>query len=127
MKIHSDYLTRNDLAMALSTKALDGVYFDYCSAAGSRKRARGFDFRLQADAGKDGIGKTRRRRNTGRYGAEDAFQEAYTFAATYWEHGVFFANLFAVDPSAIIGPYTGAIDFHEKTKSEFMPALIGAK
>jgi len=98
MKIHSDILTRDDLLDALHA-AKCGSHFVRLDERGSRSRARGFDFRLGCYGGT-------RRHNSGHYGADD------TYAATWDDHGHFFARVFLADPNVIIGRYDGEVDFH---------------
>lgn len=105
MRLHSDTLTPEDLRDALRGT---GVYLDFATLHASRSRARGIEFRLVANAGPG-----RRRRNSGVYGA------GHEYAATWDEHGDFFATLFDLDPEAIIGPYKGRSDFHQKTKAAY--------
>lgn len=111
--MHTDHLTPADLHSALREAGLQDVSVETITR-GSRKRARAIDFRLAAEPKKG-----RRRRNTGRYGAEDAFQEMYQAAATWDEHGAFFAVLFDRDPEAIIGHYVGRQHFHDKTQEQY--------
>lgn len=108
MRLHSDTLTVRDLTEAAGK--LEGVWLDDYSVHGSRSRKVGIEFRLAAEKGPG-----RRRRNTGTHGVEDAYMPARTYAATWDEHGYFFADLFEIDPEAIIGPYKGVDDFHAKT------------
>jgi len=49
MRIHTDKLTTLDLSEA--TKDLPGVYIESMMQHGSRKRARGIEFRLAAEPG----------------------------------------------------------------------------
>lgn len=116
MRIHTNTLTVHDLHDALATTGLraGGVRVDTASLHNSRKRKVSIEFRLSAEPGKG-----RRRRNTGYYGAEDAFQTPFQMAATYDEHGIWMAELFERDPEAIIGYYDGRDDFHEQTKGKY--------
>jgi hypothetical protein len=116
--MHSDIITERDIHVAaVHDNNLRGVYVDY-KAHGSRKRARAFELTLTADDGKDVRGNTRRRTNSGKIGAG-----VYT-AATWYEWGDFFANLFRVDPKAIIGPYDGLEDFEHQT-AQYNPKRDG--
>lgn len=112
MKLHTDTLTISDMHRAL-TATVPAATLEAVEQ-GSRSRARGVTFRIAADA-RPG----RRRRDDGRYGAEDAFMPAYTYAATWDEHGAFFARLFTLDPEAIIGPYKGRADFNRQTAYKY--------
>jgi hypothetical protein len=114
MRIHSDKLTRADLAEAIMAAGLEGVYVDGVIEGRSQSRARGFTVKLAARPGPG-----RRRRNTGRYGAEDAGHEMYQASATYDEHGAWMAELFERDPDAIVTYYKGRDDFHDQTEGKY--------
>lgn len=53
----------------------------------------------------------------------DRISDKRTHVATYEEHGVWMARVFALDPTARIksafGDYRGADSFHEQTNHEF--------
>lgn len=91
MKIHSDKLTRADISDALATTGLtaEGVHLDGLIERGSRKRARGFEVKLSAEPRKG----RRRQRNTGQHGAEFMGDQPLWVAATWDEHGRWFAEL----------------------------------
>jgi hypothetical protein len=114
VRIHTDHLSRGDLTAAVSRAGLRGVWIDGCTEHGSRKRRRAFEVRLAAHP-RPG----RRRRNTGRYGAEDGFSPQYVAAATYDEHGAWIAELYALDADAIVGPYRNRADFHAQTQGHY--------
>jgi hypothetical protein len=121
MRIHSDVLTPSRLVEAIDAAGLDiAVHLDSCSVHKSRKRARGIEFRLGAT---ERVGTlkgeriTRRPRNTGKYGAEQA--GGHLYAATYDEHGEWMARLFDADPDAIIGYYDGRDHFHAETRYQY--------
>jgi len=96
------------------------VFIEDFEIKNSRLRKFGYEVKLAAHAGKDRYGKTRTRRNTGRYGAEDAGQEAFYLAATWDEWGHWIAELFERDPDAIIGEYRGRDDFHAYTSERYL-------
>lgn len=115
MRIHSDIFTGSSFTDALRSAGLtDEVRVEDLSLHNSRKRACGFEVRLAASEGRDRNGKARRPRMTGRYGSENA--PDYVKAATYDEHGYWIAELFKIDPEAIIGPYKGVENFNELTR-----------
>lgn len=128
MRIHTNALTSADLRDALKTTGLraEGVALDFCTEHASRSRARGLEFRLEARPGRDRFGKVRTRRNTGSYGAEDAFSPMFTAAATYAEHGVWMAELYERDPDAIVGYYKSREHYHRSTRGEFATPAIRA-
>lgn len=99
MRIHTDKLTRGDLVSA--DKA--GAYFAGLTEHGSRKRDHAFEVKLRGDS--------KRRPNFYDGGGD--------YAATWDQWGVFFGELFRIDPNAIIGPYDGADDYSHKTFGRF--------
>ena len=101
MRVHSDTLTHADLldAARISRTALS------VTAHGSRKRDHAFNVTLR--------GESKRRPNTGSYGAADEY------AATWDQWGVFIAHLFELDHSAEMTYYKDAGDFHYRTASRF--------
>jgi hypothetical protein len=111
VKLHSDKITTQTLTAAIGTAGLRGVAVEAVTV-GSRKRARGIEFRLDAAPGPG-----RRRRNSGQYGAESGY------AATWDEHGAWFAVLFDIDPEAIIGSYDGREDFERQTGGKYRAAV----
>ena len=119
MRIHSNRLTPDLLRRCLREH-------DYLPTSagmwrlnthGSRSRDRAFEVRIGADAGQDVLGTTRRPCMGGGYyhpfnvGDEDWTEKALT----YCEWGWFLANVFAIDPDAIAGPYKGSDDFYAQT------------
>lgn len=101
MRIHSDTLTRNDLADA-ATRA--GVTFYRFETRGSRSRARAHDVILE------GTGRTGTR-----YG-----QNTDMIAATWDEWGIFLAELFRRDPGMTIPRvYEDAEQFRWATGGRF--------
>lgn len=111
MRIHSNVLGPNDLRSALAESVpAASIDEDAFSVVGSRSHARAFEVRLNAPAGKDSRGRTRRPPMDGRPG----------MAATYSEWGDFCVALFARDPGARIGPYRDRDHFHRETRGEFM-------
>ncbi len=112
MKIHSDIIERSDLIEALPKPEM---YLE-ARQVGSRKRTKAFDLSLEWLAPKR-KGDGRRRKNSGKYGA------AHAYAATYDEHGEWMANLYRIDPEAIIATYDNALDFHRKTDGKYAADL----
>ena len=106
MKIHSDIITRDDIATAATYAAAAGhgrVYADEITERGSRSKARAFEVKLIGD------GTHSRKRNAANTG----------YAATFESWGYFFASLYNVDPNMTCLPYSSADDFHTKTRNEY--------
>lgn len=120
MRIHTDHLTRDDLRCALTSTGLtrEGVWLDNLSEHGSRSRAHAYEVSLRADPGKDRNGKTRRAPNSGNHGAD------FGKAATYDEWGYWLAELFELDPCAVMTYYKSREDFHRSTRGAFVPASV---
>lgn len=119
MKLHSDILDGPAIFNALRAaktagKVTHDIYFVQFNASGSRSRARGFDIQLGTDDRTTGPTKSRRYKNSGKYGADAIW------AATYDEWGWFIAYLFDTDPDATFGPYKGQQDFEGKTRYQFI-------
>jgi hypothetical protein len=109
MKIHSDVLTASDIHSALrDAPNTEGVSLEYVIGKGSRSHNRSFEFRL--------IGTGNRLRNSGQHGAATGDYPAASWA----QHGWFFAQIFHDDPKAWVGPYKGVEDFNAKTRGEFV-------
>lgn len=102
MKIHTDVLNAGHLATA-GTESTTVADLRVC---GSRSRAKGFEVFLTGSSPRRGA----------------HYCEAwgdYPPAATYDEWGWFLADLFALDPAMIAGPYKGADDFGVKTRGAY--------
>ncbi|WIC89711.1 hypothetical protein SEA_BRAXOADDIE_89 [Rhodococcus phage Braxoaddie] len=98
MRIHSDTLTRSDLA---SAARVAGVAFTRCEARGSRSRAGAFDVIL--------TGASTRRQNGGT-----------DYAATWDQWGEFLAAVFRADPRATVpNVYPSGEAFHWLTGSRY--------
>ncbi|WP_281783735.1 hypothetical protein [Sinimarinibacterium flocculans] len=127
MRIHSDKLTPDLIRRCIS----EDERFDGTGAAiwkldehGSRSRARAFEVRAGADAGKDANG-FKRRPAMGQpadpYGhnyhpyAHTHYDNWTEKAMSHAEWGFFIANMFAIDPEAKIGGYDGHEDFVRQT------------
>lgn len=105
MKIYSDAITAD--VIRSTTREVPGLYIDELSAIpGARVRKYGYVVRTG--------GNTNRLRNSGVYGADHS-----TNAASWDQHGQWFALLYAIDPNARIAIYDGANDFHERTKGKY--------
>lgn len=103
MKIHSDILTKQDIIEAATNADLGtSIYFTTLDARGSRSREHAFEFRLASNT-------SMRRSNSGTHGAGS------DHAASWDDHGHFFARVFLADPEAKIGRYDGEFDFHVQT------------
>lgn len=103
MKVYSDLLDTPDLYAALPAD----VYAATVKLKRPRKRARGWTVSLE------GLGSRHyRRKNSGNYGASSPG----TMAATWDDHGVWMAALFAKDPNALIADYDGRDDFERQTR-----------
>jgi hypothetical protein len=125
MRLHTDYpagaraLLREAYAAATTPvrgaprmSALVG-FVDVPTVHGSRSHREAIEFGLYyASAKLPGDG--RRWKNTGGRGASDLL------AATYDEHGIFLAEVFALDASArLAGAYDGRDDFNRKTRNAY--------
>jgi hypothetical protein len=105
MKLYSDTLTTADLYAALP----EGVGIAAIRPIRSpRKRAHGWELSLEGFAGRH-----TRRRNSGMYGAD-----GYGYAATWDDHGVWMAALYAKDPDALIAWYKDRDHFYSATRHE---------
>jgi hypothetical protein len=118
VRIHSDVLTRENLAQALDTAELGEVFFDSLTLHRSNSRAQGYEVRLRAQPGRDRNGKTRTATNSGQHGAGSGK------AATYDEWGYWIAVLFELDPDAVVGPYKGSDHFHRLTREAYRREVI---
>jgi hypothetical protein len=114
MRIHSNVLTHEHLYDAMNAAKLgaDGVFIIDSMVHGSRKRHHAIEVKLGANASRDRNGKMRRPRNSGQYGSD---RRDPAKAATYDEWGYWIAELYVIDPDAIVGPYDNAEDFHRQT------------
>ena len=106
MKIHADNLTAQDIR----SMTPPSIYADV-QAFFSRKRARGFTVYLEYLGDHHGPGSGRHASGRGGFG----YASERAIAATYGEHGVWMARLFAIDPSAIIAEYDGRDEFARQT------------
>jgi hypothetical protein len=93
MKIHSDILTKADIAHAVYS--LPGVYIDELTEHGSRRRAKGFKLYLNGNS---------------RYAAQRGGK-----AATWDEWGIVINRLFEIDPTASMEYYATRGDFYAQT------------
>ena len=113
MRFHSDTLTEDDYYTTLAITGIDRVWIDECSERSSRSRSKAFEIRLAAEHCKG-----RRRRNSGRYGAEGG----EVWAATFDEHGKWMAELYKLDPNMIVsGCYKDVQEFNERTNNAYLP------
>ena len=109
MKVYSDILEYHHL-VAANDQA--GVTFDRCvPIRHPRVRKNGWEIRL--------TGSSTRHRNSGTHGAA-TWESA---PATWDEHGVWMAHLFAIDPRARIADYDGADAFHNYTDHKFQTGV----
>lgn len=80
----------------------------------SRSRAKAYEVQLGTFYKEKGDG--RRYRNSGYYGADTGS----AYAAKWDEWGYFFAEVFKLDPEALVPVYyDGEKDFHERTKQAY--------
>lgn len=139
MRIHSDIIRPEDVRNALRTAQSEGnvadhVRFAKLEAHGSRKRTGAVEVSVGTDNGESFISPV-----VARY-AEDYgsprkvvnsikrrnVRNGYTYdhdcprSATWHEWGHFIAELFAIDPHAIIGTYNGADSFYYQTYTQPM-------
>jgi hypothetical protein len=104
MRIHSDHLTRQDIADAL-TAAGPGVSADDIARKGSRSRRQAWDVYL--------FGTSSNRPNNRDHSADE-------YAATWDEWGIVLGYLFRVDPSATVpGVYLNGDHFRWVTGGRF--------
>lgn len=107
MKIHTDSLEWRHLYMALGNIGAVPICGEFVER-GSRSRARAFDARLYV-IDQDALHRRRPNNNHAPNGRE-------VFAATWDEWGVWIARLFALDPTADIGPYGSLADLVSQTR-----------
>lgn len=134
MRIHSDIINRDHIQDALIAAKKKGhvshhVLVDLMSVHGSRKRKGAIEVQLGSDTSESFIapvvleyaedyGVERKvlnkikRRGTRQGKSYDDYLRA---AATWHEYGHFIAELFAIDPNAIIGDYDDARVFYYQT------------
>ncbi len=126
MRLHTDTLTRDNVAEALREAKRQGrvaqhVTFKTMTEHNSRDYARSFEVQLEAYDKLDGDG--RRYANSGAYGAATAY------TATYDEWGWLLAELYNIDPYMRVGSKSHAIygsddDFHERTGLSYHPQSL---
>lgn len=107
MKIYADKIERRDLFATLPR----GVSLDCQDIARPRVRSRGWTVRLERPGGS-------RWRNSGQYGAESVR------AASWDDHGEWFAKLFEIDSNARIGCYDDAEHFHRATDNRYNQIVV---
>lgn len=129
MRIHTDTLTPELLRKCISEDERfkdTGAAIWRLQSHGSTKRHHAFEVRIGANAGKDINGKTRRPKMGGGYNPAIPWDEDHTEKAlTYAEWGYFIANVYALDPYAIVGPYKSVDDFDEQTNRYWSLAQNG--
>lgn len=106
MKLHSDIIDSGSLYYAaMQTRRDHGQDFQIGEVldCGSRKRAHGVSFKGYALTGRYST-------NSGIYGADSPR------AATWSAWGYLIAELFKVDPHAVIGYYDGVADFERQCR-----------
>jgi hypothetical protein len=120
MRLHTR-LTEADLTKALN-RAVEGggvaahLMLMKADQHRSQSRAKAFEVQLGTYLKEKGDG--RRYPNSGSHGADTSY-----YAAKYNEWGFFFAEVFKLDPEAVVaGAYDGENDFHEKTKGAYSEA-----
>lgn len=120
MRIHSDFITATDIHAALSkAEELNNVslHFEVMTSHNSRSRKAAFEVQLGTYSKVKGD--KRGYKNSGQYGASDVY------AATWTEWGIFFAELFKIDPAMNAGGkygYKNADDYHKQTFGMFLTA-----
>lgn len=111
LKIYSNYLLRDDLFEAAQEARMLGAggHIQEIKPMGkTRTRTRGYEVQLTNPS-------SNRHRNSGTHGA--ATWESS--AATWDDHGHWFAQIFRRDPKAKCGPYDGVQDFHQATNQKY--------
>lgn len=112
MKLHSDIIDEFYLSRALQEAKVSiasDVRFVVLEEAGSRQRKRAYVVRLGTDD-KDSYWEGSRR---------PMWNLPGWYAATRDEWGYFIAELFDIDPDAIVGTYRGRADFRTRTDGQF--------
>lgn len=125
MKLHSDILDRATVLQAMNTaRRLGRVTRDIelitLEPQGSRSRKHGF--KIQLGTYDQSSGPTKSRHLAG--GQHGAIHDMQVWAATYDEWGWFIAELFAIDPDALFGPYKGLQSFNEQTGFKYVRELV---
>lgn len=123
--IHSDRLELHDIRDALQSAKDNGnvashVYFDTFTAKGSRTRKNAFHVHLGTetkDRAQDARGRMSLRRRPSNSRNMD---ELATYVASYAEWGFFIAEIFNLDPDAVVGWYKTQQLFHEYTRYAFI-------
>lgn len=134
MRIHSDIINSTMILPALQAAQAKGRVADHVQLAGatphgSRKRKFATEFSIGTHdgtsfisdevreylegCGLDNAAMNRAKRRWARNGYK--YDENMPRSATWHEWGHFIAELFVVDPNAVIGPYDGASSFHYQT------------
>lgn len=126
MRIHSDILTESTIREALKSAQANGrtgesVFFDVLTNHGSRSRKAAFEVQLASTTcesfkatGLDDQGfspaavKRASRRHVRRSGGD-------SYSPSWHEYGHFIAELFILDPYAIVGQYDGQDSFEYQT------------
>lgn len=104
MRIYSDKLTTTDLRD--TARKIRGLFIDHIEIIRSpRVRKCGYVVITS--------GESNHWKNSGTYGA------ATVKAATWDQHGEWFALLYAIDPDARIVNYESARDFHDRTQGKY--------
>ena len=138
MRIHSDIIRPEDVRNALRTaqsedRVSDHVKIDVLSAHGSRKRSGAVEVQLGSDTSESFVslevhayahncGTPRKVLNKikRRHTRQNYQNETLRHSATWHEYGHFIAELFAIDPHAIIGTYDQADSFYHQTYDQPM-------
>lgn len=134
MRVHSDILTVETIQQALKNAQSNGrtgetVFFDVLTKHGSRKRKGAFEVQIASstcasfksvdldEAGYSAAAiKRASRRHTRQWSAGPD-----NYAPTWHEWGHFIAELFWIDPNAIVGGYNGQDSFEYQTDSQSRP------
>ena len=138
MRIHSDIIRPEDVRNALRTakaadRVADYVHIDVLSAHGSRKRSGAVEVQLGSELSESFVslevhtyahncGTPRRVLNKikRRHTRQNYQNSGLRHSATWHEYGHFIAELFAIDPRAIIGTYDQADSFYYQTYDQPM-------
>ena len=124
MRIHSDIITEAHVTQALNAVknaglVADCVYTDRLTTHGSRKRKGAVDVTLGSTLGESFISSQvlEYLEGYGGLGGAGASPDL-SRSATWHEWGAFIAELFAIDPEAVIGQYVTAAGFHWDTYND---------
>jgi hypothetical protein len=112
MKIHSNILSEVHVMNAARKARDNGADIDVydLSSHGSRKRNSRIDFYAKSENGK----------HASAHGGWGGSGNTTVRAASWSDYGYLMAELFRIDPNAIIGQYDGLDSFKDRCRSEWL-------